>query len=142
MTSLTAGAAGQRTAAARFAIFNRRHGCWQMAPRAEEVRDPARPLERLAEGDQADHHRHPDEGAGHPPHQRPAEDRDHHHQRRDGQRPTLEAGVDVVADGELDRAHAGQHQDRGLDVEGAARRWHGQLPRLVLEAWPPTAGSV
>jgi hypothetical protein len=29
-----------------------------------------------------------------------------------------------------------------LDVEGAARRWHAHLPRLVLEAWPPTAGSV
>jgi hypothetical protein len=29
-----------------------------------------------------------------------------------------------------------------LDVEGAARRWHSQLPRLVLEAWLPTAGSV
>jgi hypothetical protein len=23
-----------------------------------------------------------------------------------------------------------------LDVQGAARRWHSQLPRLVLEAWP------
>jgi hypothetical protein len=23
-----------------------------------------------------------------------------------------------------------------LDVDDAARRWHSQLPRLVLEAWP------
>jgi hypothetical protein len=26
-----------------------------------------------------------------------------------------------------------------LDVEGAARRWYGHLPRLVLEAWPQPA---
>jgi hypothetical protein len=29
-----------------------------------------------------------------------------------------------------------------LDVEGAARRWHGQLPRLVIEAWPPVRGAA
>jgi hypothetical protein len=29
-----------------------------------------------------------------------------------------------------------------LDVEGAALRWEAQLSRLVIEAWPPTAGSV
>jgi hypothetical protein len=29
-----------------------------------------------------------------------------------------------------------------LDVEGAARRCHGQLPRLVIEAWPPVRGDV
>jgi hypothetical protein len=29
-----------------------------------------------------------------------------------------------------------------LDVEGAVRRWHGQLPRLVLEAWPAVRGDA
>jgi hypothetical protein len=29
-----------------------------------------------------------------------------------------------------------------LDVEGATRRWHGQLPRLVIEAWPPVRGGA
>jgi hypothetical protein len=29
-----------------------------------------------------------------------------------------------------------------LDVDATARRWHGQLPRLVLEAWPQLAGGV
>jgi hypothetical protein len=29
-----------------------------------------------------------------------------------------------------------------LDVEGAARRWHGHLPRLVIEAWPPVRGAA
>jgi hypothetical protein len=29
-----------------------------------------------------------------------------------------------------------------LDVDATARRWHGQLPRLVLEAWPQVAGGV
>jgi hypothetical protein len=28
-----------------------------------------------------------------------------------------------------------------LDVDSAARRWQGQLPRLVLEAWPPIRGG-
>jgi hypothetical protein len=29
-----------------------------------------------------------------------------------------------------------------LDVEGAARRWHAHLPRLVIEAWPPVRGAA
>jgi hypothetical protein len=29
-----------------------------------------------------------------------------------------------------------------LDVEGAARRWEAQLPRLVLEAWPAVRGDA
>jgi hypothetical protein len=28
-----------------------------------------------------------------------------------------------------------------LDVDGPARRWQGQLPQLVLEAWPQVQGS-
>jgi hypothetical protein len=30
---------------------------------------------------------------------------------------------------------------RRLDVDAAARRWQGQLPRLVLEAWPSVRGA-
>jgi hypothetical protein len=29
-----------------------------------------------------------------------------------------------------------------LDVEGAARRWEAQLPRLVIEAWPAVRGDA
>jgi hypothetical protein len=29
-----------------------------------------------------------------------------------------------------------------LDIEGAARRWHAHLPRLVIEAWPAVRGDA
>ena len=28
-----------------------------------------------------------------------------------------------------------------LDIDGAARRWQGLLPQLVLDAWPQAGGS-